>query len=214
MNVIDFAHLRREYSRLGLDLDSLDASPFRQLAVWLDEVQKADVNDIGAMVLATSSPSGAPSQRIVLLKGFDDRGLVFFTNLDSRKAQEIDFENKVSLLFPWHQLDRQVAVSGHTQLVDREESETYFKTRPRTSQIAAWASAQSCPISSREELETAVSAKLSEFAGKDVPLPDFWGGYRVIPTRFEFWQGRENRLHDRFEYQSQGDGWHLRRLSP
>lgn len=214
MSRIDFTPRRREYRRAGLNSDDLDASPFNQLARWLDEAKAADVNDISAMVLSTVGSSGAPSQRLVLLKGFDESGLVFFTNLDSRKAREIDGENRVSLLFPWPHLDRQVVVSGQVQPISREESEAYFKTRPRDSQIATWASPQSRPLAGREQLEAAVSAREAEFADREVPLPDFWGGYRVVPNRFEFWQGRENRLHDRFEYWGQSGNWRLTRLAP
>lgn len=207
--------MRREYIQGGLlDLEMLDASPFRQFEQWFDDAHKAELCDPQAMVLATTSPNAVPSQRIVLLRTFDSEGFVFFTNLVSRKANDIAANAVVSLLFPWHALDRQVIVSGRAEQLARDASLAYFQSRPRGSQIAAWASPQGQPIATRQWLSDAMAAREQEFDEGEVPLPDFWGGYLVRPTRFEFWQGRENRLHDRFEYWGQDDSWRIRRLAP
>ncbi|WOX07265.1 pyridoxamine 5'-phosphate oxidase [Microbulbifer pacificus] len=206
---------RREYLQGGLQRSDLAADPIRQFHVWLEELVKADVSDPSAMCLSTADASGQPSQRIVLLKGFDERGFVFFTNLKSQKAWDITANPKVSLLFPWHFLERQVIVRGEAQQVEDAEADAYFSTRPRDSQIAAWASHQSDAITSRQVLEDSFEAFSKNFEGQDVPRPEFWGGYRVVPHAVEFWQGRASRLHDRFVYRDMGDGeWQIERLSP
>lgn len=210
----DLATLRREYRAVGIDLKSLHASPFRQFERWLEDVREAGLLDITAMVLATVNAACVPSQRIVLLKDFSDEGFTFFTNTESRKASDIDFEKKVSLLFPWQDLDRQVIVSGEAEPVPSASAVAYFTDRPRGSQLAAWASPQSRPLSDRGVLLEAYSARQEQFGDDEVPMPDFWGGYLVRPVRFEFWQGRENRLHDRYEYTGQGDTWRRQYLAP
>lgn len=168
------------------------------------------------MVLATVADSGLPSQRTVLLKHFDHHGAVFYTNMESRKALEISANSRVSLLFPWLQLDRQVMIGGIARPLSRAEVDKYFVTRPRESQLAAWASPQSRTLASRAVLENQYAERQKKFAGRDVPAPDFWGGYRVIPREFEFWQGGESRLHDRFRYllDESGADWTVNRLAP
>ena len=166
------------------------------------------------MVLATVSADGQPLQRTVLLKGIDDRGFVFYTNLESRKAQHLRENQRVSLLFAWYRLERQVIVRGTATPVSREEAETYFASRPRESQLAAWASQQSSIIPGRETLEARLAEVKSRFGDGPVPLPPFWGGFRVTPVTIEFWQGGAHRLHDRFEYTATPQGWKIERLSP
>ncbi|MFZ5653920.1 MAG: pyridoxamine 5'-phosphate oxidase [Pseudomonadota bacterium] len=211
---IDFP--RREYRYGTLTRESLRDSPFEQFQTWLDEALASSIKDPTAMTVATVDAGGRPWQRAVLLKGFDERGFVFYTNLGSRKAVQLLHDARASLHFPWFFLDRQVSVQGTAGLVSREEVERYFATRPRDSQLAAWASRQSAGIESREELEAAFRRAGERFAAGAVPVPEFWGGFRVIPERFEFWQGGEMRLHDRFEYRPDpaGAGWCIRRLAP
>ncbi|MFD1216166.1 MULTISPECIES: pyridoxamine 5'-phosphate oxidase [Microbulbifer] len=206
---------RREYLHGGLQRSDLSADPISQFDLWLQEVVKADISDPSAMCLSTADASGQPSQRIVLLKGFDARGFVFYTNLKSQKAWDITANPRVSLLFPWHFLDRQVIVRGQATLLDGAEADQYFASRPRESQIAAWASHQSDAIVSREVLEKQFETFQAQFEGQDVPRPEFWGGYRIVPHAVEFWQGRASRLHDRFVYRALDDGkWQIERLSP
>ena len=166
------------------------------------------------MSVATVSPEGKPWQRMVLLKGFDEQGFVFYTNLGSRKAKEIEANAQVSLHFPWLQLDRQVIVGGRAERLSVAEVMKYFISRPKESQLAAWASKQSSRISTRQVLETQFAQIKEKFAKGDIPLPDFWGGFRVVPEEIEFWQGGESRLHDRFSYNRDGDDWQIDRLSP
>ena len=215
---MNLAQIRREYRATGMDAESLHASPFRQFELWLQDVRAAGLGDITAMVLASVSAAGAPSQRIVLLKDLSDEGFTFFTHTESRKAQDIRAESRVSLLFPWQDLDRQVIVGGTAEPLNRAAVTAYFASRPRASQLAAWSSAQSQPLADRRQLLAAYATHAQRFADQPIPPPDFWGGYLVRPTRFEFWQGRENRLHDRFEYKTQGDTqgdtWQLQRLAP
>lgn len=214
----DIAQLRREYQLAGLDRDGLDGDPFKQFSVWLDQAVKAGVLDPTAMTVATVSPDGQPSQRIVLLKQYDEKGFVFYTNYESRKANEISASPKVSLHFPWHMIDRQVKVCGVASKISVAESLQYFLSRPRDSQIAASVSAQSRPINSRQVLMQQFDAMKNKLINKEIPLPDFWGGYRVVPHEIEFWQGRENRLHDRFVYTKNdaesSSAWQIERLAP
>ncbi|WP_444890846.1 pyridoxamine 5'-phosphate oxidase [Microbulbifer sp. DLAB2-AA] len=206
---------RREYLLGGLRRSELKATPVEQFREWLEEALAAKLSDPSAMCLATADSSGQPTQRIVLLKGFDERGFVFYTNLQSKKAHDMEKNPQVSLLFPWHSLERQVIVSGNVESVTREDAEQYFQSRPLESQLASWASRQSQPLSSREELQKQFDQEKARFADGQVPLPDFWGGYRVVPHSVEFWQGGANRLHDRFIYRADDRGlWTLDRLSP
>lgn len=206
---------RREYQLGGLRRSELKSTPVEQFRKWLEEAVEANLTDPNAMCLATADAEGQPSQRIVLLKGFDERGFVFYTNLQSKKARDMADNPQVSLLFPWHLLERQIIVYGQVQPVSREEAVAYFQTRPLDSQLGAWASHQSQPLSSREELQKQFDEEKARFEGEEVPLPEFWGGYRVVPHAVEFWQGGANRLHDRFIYRAVDSGsWSLDRLSP
>ncbi len=212
---LDLQSLRREYLRGGLNLEDLSANPIDQFEIWMEQAVQAEIADPTAMVVATASPDGQPSQRIVLLKGLDEQGFVFYTNRTSRKGRELAENPKASLHFPWHVLERQVDVCGRVESLTREESEAYFRSRPKESQISAWASHQSRPIDSREALLTHARELEKRFEGSEIPLPEFWGGYRVIPHQVEFWQGGAHRLHDRFEYNLQPDGnWTIDRLEP
>ena len=206
---------RREYITGGLSREMLDDCPLRQFENWLEQAVRAGLKDPTAMVLATVDADGLPWQRIVLLKGLCHGGFVFYTNYGSAKAEAIAHNPRVSLLFPWNELDRQVIVGGVTEKMSMAESASYFITRPRESQIAAWASRQSRPISARALLEKQVQVLRDKFGRGEIPVPDFWGGYRVLPERIEFWQGGEHRLHDRFLYRRQGDaGWTIEQLQP
>ncbi len=212
---MDLGALRRNYTQQGLDLQDLDADPFQQFSLWFEQACQADILEPNALVLATVSPSGQPFQRTVLLKYVDQDGFVFFTNYGSRKAQHIQTNARVSLLFPWYALERQLAIDGTAQRISSAESLKYFLSRPRGSQLGAWVSQQSTIISSRQLLEMQFEKIKEKFLNQEIPLPDFWGGYRVQPTSFEFWQGRPNRLHDRFLYsRDAGATWTVARLSP
>ena len=191
----------------------LDPDPLRQFRRWFEEA-RAHVDVPEAMVVATATREGAPSARFVLLKGFDEDGFVFYSNWWSRKGRELAENPRAALLFHWRELGRQVRIEGAVSLVDPAESEAYFRTRPRGAQLSAWASAQSEPVGSREELEARVAEVGARFAGGEVPLPPHWGGYRVSPAELEFWQHRDDRLHDRFRYRRAGGGWQLGRLQP
>ena len=186
----------------------LDPKPLKQFREWYAEAG----ND--AVALATAARDGWPSARMVLLKGADERGFVFHSSYESRKARELAENPRAALLFYWHDLGRQVRVEGDVEQVDRGESETYFKTRPRGGQLAAWTSSQSEPIGTRDELEERFAELERNFEGDEVPLPPHWGGFRLVPETYEFWQHRENRLHDRFRYRRNGDDWVIERLSP
>ncbi|WOJ93054.1 pyridoxamine 5'-phosphate oxidase [Congregibacter variabilis] len=212
----NFESYRREYIAGGLSAEDLCESPIAQFELWLEQAVKAGLSDPTAMALSTIDDQGRPWQRIVLLKGLSDAGFVFYTNFGSDKAAAIEGNPRVSLLFPWNELDRQVIIGGTAQRMSLAESATYFLSRPRESQIAAWASRQSRPIAKRALLEAQVQKLRDKFADGEVPVPDFWGGYRVHPERIEFWQGGEHRLHDRFRYSrdTAQDGWELEQLQP
>ena len=206
--------VRREYLKDGLRRSSLNENPIIQLENWINEASKVELVDATAMTLATVDPDGQPSQRVVLLKQLDQDGLVFFTNLNSSKAQDIKENHKVSAHFAWLPLERQVKIKGVASRISNTEALSYFISRPRNSQIAAWASNQSQPISSRQLLMSAFEKMKQKFSEGEVPLPDFWGGYRIKPTVYEFWQGGGARLHDRFEYTPSEMGWDIKRLAP
>lgn len=211
---MDLEHVRREYLRGGLQREDLADDPHTQFETWMAQAIEAQLPDPTAMTLATVNASGQPSQRIVLLKHFDARGFVFYTNYKSAKALDIAQNPNVALHFPWHNMERQVKVMGRAKKVPIAESLKYFLTRPRESQIAAWASDQSHSISSRTVLLNQVASLKQKFQNGEVPLPDFWGGFRVTPAQFEFWQGGANRLHDRFKYSPTESGWSIERLAP
>ena len=209
------ADLRREYASRALTEDGALADPIEQFSLWFGEALKSELLDVNAMTLATASRDREPSARTVLLKGFDETGFVFFTNYDSAKARDLDDNPRASLLIYWAELERQVRINGSVTRTSREESDTYFHTRPFESQVGAWASEQSRPLPARDALEARYAELLATHTGGVVPLPPFWGGYRVRPDAIEFWQGRKSRLHDRLLYTRQPDGgWARTRLAP
>jgi pyridoxamine 5'-phosphate oxidase len=214
MNPAELADLRKDYSLHTLDEGSVSADPYEQFSKWMEEAITAQVPEPTAMTLSTADGHGRPSSRVVLLKGYDERGFRFFTNYESRKGRELLNDPFCSLHFFWPELERQVNISGEATKVPREESENYFKSRPLASRIGAWASAQSTRLASREELEAKVREAEQRFADGDVPLPPYWGGFVVQPQALEFWQGRHSRLHDRICYEKAAVGWSIFRLSP
>jgi pyridoxamine 5'-phosphate oxidase len=212
--MMDIADLRREYTKGGLHREDLPVNPLELFETWLRQACDAKLPDPTAMSVATVDGSGQPFQRIVLLKHYDEQGFVFYTNLGSRKAQHIAKNNQVSLLFPWHNLDRQVHVTGVAEPLSPLEVVKYFHSRPKDSQIAAWVSQQSSRISARSMLESKFMELKQKFANGEIPLPSFWGGYRVRFDSIEFWQGGAHRLHDRFLFTRMADLWHIDRLAP
>ena len=209
-------NLRIDYGRGRLEDADAAADPFEQFGRWFADVRAANLPEPNAMTLATADPGGAPAARVVLLKDFGaDCGFLFFTNYASRKAEHLEANPRAALCFYWQPLERQVRVEGAVERVSRAESEAYFRTRPPSAQLGAWVSRQSRPIASRAELERREQEMRERFAGREVPIPDFWGGYRVVPQAVEFWQGRPSRLHDRILYTRGPDGaWSRQRLSP
>jgi pyridoxamine 5'-phosphate oxidase len=214
MLAMEMSELRREYRAAGLDQDQLDDDPVAQFGRWFGEAERADLIEPNAMTLATSSPDGRPSARIVLLKGFGPDGFVFFSNYASRKGDELAANPNAALVFWWPPLERQVRLEGRVERTTTEESEAYWASRPLGSRLAALASAQSQVLAGREELVRRVEELAARHRDGDVPLPEAWGGYRLVPDAFEFWQGQPNRLHDRFRYTRRQDGWLVERLSP
>ncbi len=212
-SVTDLTQLRVDYKHAALGERDAAPDPFDQFARWFDEAVAASLPEPNAMTLATVDATGRPAARIVLLKSVDARGLVFHTNYASRKGSEVDADPRVALLFFWAELERQVRIEGTAERVSAAESDAYFAARPRGSQISAWASPQSAPVPDRAWLEAQVAAVQARFAS-DVPRPGNWGGIRVVPSRFEFWQGRESRLHDRLVWTREGDHWTIGRLAP
>lgn len=208
------AHLRREYTRGGLRRKDLPAQPLALFEEWLRQACEAQLPDPTAMCVATVDEQGQPWQRIVLLKHYDERGMVFYTNLGSRKARQLSENARISLLFPWHFLERQVIVTGQAERLSTLEVLKYFHSRPRDSQIGAWVSRQSSHISARGILESKFFELKQKFSQGEVPLPSFWGGFRIPIDTMEFWQGGEHRLHDRFLYQRAAEGWQIERLAP
>lgn len=211
----EIAALRNEYAKASLDEANVGTDPFIQFDHWFKEAVASKVLEPNAMVVCTVGVDQKPSQRTVLLKGFDEsQGFVFYTNYTSRKGAELDRNPQISLLFPWYELERQVIVTGRAIKVSRKTSEAYFHTRPRGSQQGAWASSQSSKVDDRTVLEKQLAEVEKRFEGKQIPLPDFWGGYGVVPNTVEFWQGRPNRLHDRILFEKTAVGWQVSRLSP
>ena len=210
----NLADIRRDYSGQELSEASVAADPFVQFGNWFDEYIASSPLEPSAMTISSVASDGTPSSRVVLLKGFDDRGFVFFTNYESKKARDILNDPRVAMHFFWPELERQIEIAGIAEKVSREESETYFASRPFDSKLGAWASKQSSELASRGELAHRFADAKSRFESGEVPCPEFWGGFRVRPTLFEFWQGRPNRLHDRIRYEQTDGVWKITRLYP
>ncbi len=212
---MDVSDLREEYTRAGLREADAHPDPVEQFRRWFDEVLAANLYEPNAMTLATATREGRPSARVVLLKGFDEQGFVFYTNYEGRKARELEENLHCALVFYWGEFERQVRIEGRAERVSEEESDAYYGSRPRGSRLGAWVSEQSRPVGDREALEERLWGVETEYEGREIPRPPFWGGYRVEPEEIEFWQGRENRLHDRLLYRRQDDvGWRVERLQP
>ncbi len=212
---MNFADLRREYTAGGLRRADLNPNPIAQFQKWFDEALKAELIEPSAMTLATADADGAPSSRIVLLKGAEERGFMFFTNYESRKGRELAGNPRAALTLFWPELEREICIAGTVSKTTRADSDKYFAMRPRGAQLGAWVSKQSTVVPDRAFLETRLADVEKQFANRDVETPPYWGGYLLTPTRIEFWQGRPNRLHDRFQYLKQPDGsWRIERLSP
>ena len=211
---MDLSDLRISYTKDSFNESDLLESPFDQFEKWFSEALKSKVDEPNAMSLATISPEGNPRTRIVLVKDFSKDGLIFYTNYESVKAKGMEVNKAVSVNFVWHPLQRQINIQGFTEKVDRKVSELYFHSRPRGSQLGALVSPQSKAIASRKVLEDRLAELEAQYKNEPIPLPENWGGIRIVPTRFEFWQGRDNRLHDRFEYILKNDQWSAQRLAP
>ncbi len=211
----DLQRLRKEYTRAGLTEADADPDPVEQFRKWFDEALAANLHEPNAMTLATATPDGRPSARVVLLKGYDERGFVFYTSYEGRKSRELEENPRCALVFYWSELERQIRIEGRAGRVSEEESDAYYGSRPRGSRLSAWVSAQSRPVEDRGALEKRLWELEAEYEGREIPRPPFWGGYRVEPEAIEFWQGRENRMHDRLLYRRLSDGgWRMQRLQP
>ena len=209
------ADIRKEYKLQTLNESDVANNPIQQFGKWWNEALKSEIDEINAMVLATATKDGKPSARIVLLKGYDEKGFVFYTNYDSQKGLELADNPNAGIVFFWKELQRQVRIDGIIEKVSAEESDTYFNSRPEGSRIGAWASPQSKVVATRSELENSYETYHQKFAGKNIPRPTHWGGYRIKPIEIEFWQGRPNRLHDRILYSLKEEGsWKIERLAP
>jgi pyridoxamine 5'-phosphate oxidase len=208
------ADMRKDYGLAGLLEKDLAKNPFRQFEQWFQEAEAAKLTEPNAMTLATTGRDGRPAARTVLLKGCDGRGFVFYTNYESRKGRELDARPQAALVFPWVAMERQIIVEGPVARVTREEAEAYFHSRPRASQLAAWASPQSTAIAGRAVIEESYRVVERKYVGRAVPLPPNWGGFRLTPETVEFWQGRRSRLHDRLRYRREAGDWVIERLAP
>ena len=214
MNESELTDMRRDFARATLTRSSVADDPFAQFSKWFDDAVASHIIDANAMTLSTVDTGCRPSSRVVLLKGFDQSGFTFFTNYESKKGRDLAANPNAVLHFYWPELERQVNIRGTAGKITREESDAYFRSRPLASRIGAWASNQSTVLPSREYLEDRVADLMAKFVDDEVPLPPFWGGFRVVPDRFEFWQGRPSRLHDRICFEKDGDSWAISRLSP
>ncbi|MCY0964626.1 pyridoxamine 5'-phosphate oxidase [Parathalassolituus penaei] len=213
--MVDLSDIRKEYTQGRLDENKVAEHPVVQFNAWFEQYRGTSPIEPTVMTVASIDADGMPWQRILLLKAFDEHGFVFFTNYESNKGQQLDHNPNASIHFFWMTMERQVQIQGRVEKVSREEAERYFHSRPRESQLGAWASQQSRPLASRSELETRFARLNVEYQDREVPLPDYWGGFRLVPSRIEFWQGGEHRLHDRVEYRRQADGsWKIQRLNP
>jgi pyridoxamine 5'-phosphate oxidase len=210
----NLADLRQHYTKGGLEEHQIPDSPFILFNEWFLQAGELGVLEPNAMVISTVSADNKPSSRVVLLKGIEDGGFIFYTNYESRKGKELEHNPYISVLFFWPEAERQIRIEGKVSKISTETSKAYFVSRPRESQLGAWASAQSSIIQGRHSIEESYQQCLAQYEGKEIPLPDFWGGYIIHPSSFEFWQGRPSRLHDRMKYNKQQDSWHIVRLSP
>lgn len=211
---MDASNFRKEYTNAGLDKADVHHDPVVQFHAWFQNAIDAGLHEPNAMILATAATDGKPSARTVLLKGYDERGFVFYTNYEGRKAGELETNPECALLFYWGELGRQVRIEGTVSRISEQESDSYFASRPRGSRLGAWASQQSRPVKDRSVLEERVLRLETEYEGREIPRPSFWGGYRVEPETIEFWQGREDRLHDRLVYRREDAAWRIERLQP